>query len=136
MKTLFAALAFLFASQTFAADRVAVPAPLNTPGPLKFEDPGVGTLLVRVIDMGEPIQLTISVKCVDRRTKKTAVVPRLEFLVKDEALCDYRPHEWDEKNKVLVIHGSSYTEGVGQNQCEDHWKQKYTIKEICASWGP
>lgn len=105
----------------------------------KVVDSEIGTLFIRVVDVGEPVyqsyRLHVSVLCLDRRSKPNLVKPKLEVLIASRPICGFRPIEYDSRKKILNLQYSKIREGqVGQAQCSSHFEQNILLAEACEVW--
>ncbi|MCK1632643.1 hypothetical protein [Bradyrhizobium sp. 162] len=116
------------------------------PAHFNFDDPEVGSVQVKVIDVGEPakmpLRMTLIAKCLDHRKTPTAVKPRWDMIIDAEMICYFGPYSqmngkvqmWNEKEKLLTLHFSQSPFGSGQSKCSKHYDQVFDMWEHCADW--
>lgn len=125
MKTILLLIPLLLALPAFA--QAKEPSGGKLVKSFEIEEKGKGTLKVEVRDVGEPVyqpyRMTVSVRC--RKDKKW------DTLLTDEAICDFRPHEYAKKTKVMTLHFSSSEVAPGPAQCNAHWTQTFDLGKIC-----
>lgn len=103
-----------------------------------IKDPVWGSLSLTLLTDGEPvyhpIKMTVTLKCNDQRKVKNVLRPKDEVLLDAEAICEFREHSYDEKNKVLTIRFTTAEAEAGEARCNSEWTQNFDFKDLCMDW--
>lgn len=132
---------FIFISLTFVLTSLAsIPALAEDcpKGRIVIDEPELGKMVVEVKCVGEPVysksRLTIKVLCKDRRDARTSLRPSWKTLIKNEPICEFRPHKYDAQDKTLKLHFSTSGFTTGEAHCDSPWAQPFDLKEACKGW--
>lgn len=103
-----------------------------------LEDGDVARVEFKVLDVEEPVftpyRLNVTVKCVDRRSHKNSVHPRVQTVIQNVALCSYRPHLYNSGSKTITLQYSVAQTLLGEASCNDHIEQDINLAEVCEVW--